>query len=251
MTAALPRVVEFEACFNFRDLGGYGTTGGRSVRWGHLYRADALHRLTDDDLTKFHALGLRTVIDLRSTKEIDDFGSLRVKDDRIERHHIPMMDVVDLRTVRSRPPSEPLEDPVVVYHRIFGTGLAVVRALEVISGPNRLPALFHCTAGKDRTGILAAMILDLLGVPDEVIVADYQLTDEARQRSAPWIEKNEPELAAFYAQLTPELRTRGRDGLVGLLSSLRAKHGSIEGLLLEIGATATVIDALKEALLDG
>jgi protein-tyrosine phosphatase len=172
-------------------------------------------------------------------------------DDRTERHHIPMMDVVDLRSARARPPSEPLEDPVVVYPRIFGTGLAVVRALEVISGPNRLPALFHCTAGKDCTGILAAMILDLLGVPDEVIVADYQLTDEARQRSAPWIEKNEPELASFYAQLTPELRTRGRDGLVGLLSAVRAKHGSIEGLLLGIGATSTVIEGLREALLEG
>jgi protein-tyrosine phosphatase len=250
MTAVPTRIIEFEACFNCRDLGGYQTTDGRSVRWGRLYRADTLHRLTDDDLIKFHALGLRTVIDLRSTKEIDDFGSMRVQDDRIELHHIPMMDVVDLRSVQSRPPSEPLEDPVVAYHRIFGNGHAVVRAFEVLSGSDRLAALFHCTAGKDRTGILAAMILDVLGVPDEVIVADYQLTDEARQRSAPWIEKNEPELAAFYAQLTPELRTRGRDGLVGLLSALRAKHGSIEGMLLAIGATATVIDALRDALLE-
>ena len=251
MTGAPTRIIEFEACFNFRDLGGYQTTDGRSVRWGRLFRADALHRLTDDDLTKFHALGLRTVIDLRSTKEIDDFGSLRVRGDQIEFHRIPMIDVVDLRAVRARQTSEQLEDPVVVYQRIFGTGLAVVRALEVVSGPDRLPALFHCTAGKDRTGILAAMILDLLGVPDEVIIADYQLTDEARQRSAHWIEQNEPELAAFYAQLTPEIRTRGRDGLVGLFSALRAKHGSIDGLLLGIGAMARVLDALREALLEG
>ena len=90
------RHVWFEACFNFRDLGGYETADGRQVRWNTLYRSDTLHRLTAADGKNFSALGLRTVIDLRSKTEVEDFGRLGVATESLVWHNIPMLDDVKL-----------------------------------------------------------------------------------------------------------------------------------------------------------
>jgi len=248
MSGAIERVVFFDGCFNFRDLGGYKSYDGREVRRATLFRADTLHRLTNDDIGR--SLGLRTVIDLRSTKEIDDFGALPLDAHPPEgRHHIPMMDVVDLRAVRVDPRPAELEPPEVVYNRIFGSGAAVVRAIDVLAGEGALPAVFHCTAGKDRTGILAAILLDVLGVPDADIITDYDLTSAGRERSLNWMTQHEPDMAVLLRRASPEMESRGRTGLVALMSSLRKTHGSLQGALIGLGVLPDSLDRLRSALL--
>lgn len=260
MSSLDSRHVAFEACFNFRDLGGYETRDGGRIRWRTLYRSDALHRLTAADERAFAALGLRTVIDLRSRTEVEDYGRLQVGSDEIAWFGIPMLDDVRLRPrdpseeAAAPPPADlpaPLPEPGEGYAKILEDfGGAVARAVKLLAGEAALPAVFHCTSGKDRTGILAAVILDALGVPDETIAADYMLTGATWRRSLDWIAVNEPDFAAFLAELPAEVREVTPEKILGFLAKVRAAHGSIPELLARLGVTRSELDALRARLLE-
>ena len=244
------RLVPFEACFNFRDLGGYSTIDGRRIRQGVLYRADSLHRLTDADVRAFHELGLRAVIDLRSAAEIDDFGRFRwAVDERPTWHHVPMIDEVLLRVGAGSPPPASTQSPADAYGNIVAGGTSVARVFGLLATADQLPAVFHCTSGKDRTGIIAAMVLDLLGVPDSVIAVDYAITNETRRRSTAWIEENEPAFAAFLALIPEARRHVDPQHILGFLDQLRDRHGSIEGFLVGVGVHPDALADLRTRLL--
>ena len=248
------RHVVFEACFNFRDLGGYENRDGGRVRWNRLYRSDTLHRLTPADVEQFDALGLRTVIDLRSATELDDHGRLATASGHVGWHHVPMLDNVKLE------PRDQSEVDVLVaqplapgegYFRIveqFGGSLALV--FELLSNDDALPAVFHCTAGKDRTGIVAALLLDLLGVPDDVIAADYTLTERARERTTAWIEANEPVYAAYIAQFPAERRVVNAEMILGFLDGVRSTYGSVPEFVAALGIQEGRLDVLRARLLE-
>lgn len=244
------RLVPFEACFNFRDLGGYSTVDGRRIRQGVLYRSDSLHRLTDADVRAFHDLGLRTVIDLRSAAEIDDFGRFRwAVDQRPAWHHVPMIDEVLLRVDAGAPRPVSTQSPAEAYGTIVGGGSSVARVFELLTTAGHLPAVFHCTSGKDRTGIVAAMALDLLGVPDSVIAVDYAITNETRRRSTSWIEEHEPAFAAFLALIPEASRHVDPQDILRFLDRLRDRHGSIEGFLVGAGVRPDALENLRAHLL--
>jgi protein-tyrosine phosphatase len=251
------RHVEFEACFNFRDLGGYPTADGGQVRWGTLYRSDTLHRLTDADAEAFRALGLRTVIDLRSVTEVDDHGRLDPAHDHLAWHHVAMLD--NLRLAPSAPGETPVPVPLPADDPTPGEGylgiaerfgVSLARVFELLAADDALPAVFHCTSGKDRTGIVAALTLDLLGVDDDVIADDYVLTAASRARSAPWIQANEPEFAAFLRQIPVERRVISGETILGFLELARAKYGSGRGLLVHLGVRDADLDALQVRLVE-
>jgi protein-tyrosine phosphatase len=248
------RHVAFEACFNFRDLGGYENRDGRRVRWNRLYRSDTLHRLTPADVEQFDALGLRTVIDLRSATEIDDHGRLATASGHVAWHHVPMLDNVkleprDLSEVDAlvAQPLAPGEGYVRIVEQ-FGGSLAL--AFELLSDDDALPAVFHCTAGRDRTGIVAALLLDLLGVPDDVIAADYVLTERASARSTAWIEANEPAFAAYLAQFPPERRMVRAETILGFLEGVRTTYGSVPAFLAALGIQEDRLGVLRAQLLE-
>jgi protein-tyrosine phosphatase len=174
---------------NLRDVGGVPTADGRTVRRGRLYRSGYLSELADEDLAAVRALGLRTVVDLRRPDEAD----LRPTPP------LPGVTMVSIST--SDHDNEfavlaaNLADPVVAanageYPRAYNRNI-VVRSIhrfrpvfDIVLDPGNHPLLFHCTAGKDRTGFVAAIVLRLLGVDEEVIRADYVLTNEVRRE---WI----------------------------------------------------------------
>jgi protein-tyrosine phosphatase len=250
------RLLTFEACFNFRDLGGYGTTDGRRVRWGRLYRSDTLHRLTGNDLARFRALGLRTVIDLRAGNEVEQHGRLRIDGDDIAWHNLPMIDDVRLR---EPPPGEAAwstrvadaREPGEGYALILaGGGSAVAAVFGLLTRDGALPAVFHCTSGKDRTGIVAALVLDVLGVPDDTIAADYALTQETRARASAWISRNEPEFAAFLSRIPPEWQVTRPEMILEFLRLVRAEHGSVSQLLTGLGVAPADLDGLRADLLE-
>src|SRR5689334_2931769 len=93
-TIAPRRRLELEQVFNFRDLGGYRTVDGPQLRWGRVFRADGLHRLTESDLEAVRRLGLRTVIDLRTPAELAERGTFPVDAHPVDFHHLPIIDVV-------------------------------------------------------------------------------------------------------------------------------------------------------------
>ncbi len=254
----LARHVTFEACFNFRDLGGYETADGRRLRWNVLYRSDTLHRLTPSDAEMFRSLGLHTVMDLRSQREIDDYGAIRVDDGGFAWHNVPMLDNVRLAPPDPSPPGTPPPEPppeallpgAGYYMILTNFSESVAKVLAVLGTDGALPAVYHCTSGKDRTGIISALILDLLGVPEDVIADDYVLTEAARERSSAYIKANEPEFAALLAQIPPERRTTRRENILGMLERVRSEHDSVEQLLYSFGVTHEQLDHLRNQLLD-
>ncbi|MFJ6940758.1 tyrosine-protein phosphatase [Streptomyces sp. NPDC101132] len=176
----MTRHLNFERLHNFRDLGGYRTADGRAVRWGRLYRADSLGKLAGADWERFRELGIRTVIDLRYPWEIASRGRVPEAEG---------LAYVNL-SIEHRPYDQAEIDPELDpwryladrYAEVALDGAAELRdALEVIA-EGEDPQVFHCASGKDRTGLLAALVLVLLGVDEDTVAADFALTELATER---------------------------------------------------------------------
>ena len=209
-TADTQRRIELSGAVNFRDLGGYRTEDGRRVRWQRLYRSDSLADLSDDDLDVLASLGLRSVCDLRHESE-------RVKrPDRLPSrspavlHQIgffphraeALFQQLAARTISAPEVEEFLRD---AYRAFPISQAATYRAvLEMLIADEALPALIHCTSGKDRTGWGIAVIFMALGVSRQVIVDDYVLTNEYRRDLAFMIgEGVDPQVQAALKQAHP------------------------------------------------
>lgn len=177
---------------NFRDLGGYRTADGRSVAWGRLYRSDALGDLDRGDVAYLERLGLARVVDFRSADERERDPDRLPAGVRAEWRPI-MGEGLDPRELGERLTSGEVdaaqaEDFLVEANRAFVAEFGEVYGpfLRELAEPENLPTLFHCTAGKDRAGYAAALVLLAVGVPREMVMEDYLLTNdysEAKTRS--------------------------------------------------------------------
>src|SRR5947207_8272515 len=185
MSVTPARHLMLSGASNFRDLGGYPTSDGRTVRWRQIFRSNHLGHLTDDDVSVLRQLGVRSAFDFRGAEERTEALC-----------GMPEITVHSL----------PVEPTVVAALRAIaaaGTPLATSHAVEVMRDSYRsyvqqntprfralfehlledtAPLVIHCTAGKDRTGFACALILHTLGVPDEVISEDYLLTNRFYRR---------------------------------------------------------------------
>ncbi len=179
------RHLALEGAPNFRDLGGYATSDGRTVKWGELYRSDNLASLTDADLATVSGLGVELVCDFRAASEKQS------EPDRLPATDPPEVAALEIgaesfivKGLRERIQSGDTEGldlrgMLIEGNRQFATTFAPQYAamFERITKPGNLPALVHCTAGKDRAGFAAAMILSVLGVPRETVMEDFLLTN--------------------------------------------------------------------------
>jgi protein-tyrosine phosphatase len=239
--------VSFESCFNFRDLGGYLTTDGRTVRWGCVFRSGSL-RLTPADFAVLQRLHVRTVIDLRSTRELESEGRSGYLGE-LDYHHVPLFEqeALPFRPFEVGRPDPPQGE---MYLSIaVACGDSVARCLRTIAECDHA-VVFHCAAGRDRTGIVAAMLLASLGVPDETIVTDYALSDQALEPWLTWAKVNDTKLAADIEALPNSLLTASPQSMIFLLEGVRSSYGSIEKYLVGIGAGADVVGALRSRLLE-
>ncbi|WP_102027713.1 tyrosine-protein phosphatase [Salirhabdus sp. Marseille-P4669] len=182
------REITLEGCFNFRDLGGYRTESGQRVKVGMLYRSGNLSQLTENDVEKLRSLGIRKICDLRGDGEVT-----RYPDPELEGatwYHTPvlsdekMMGQVGDETsfidaLRETKPGEMLLD---LNKNMVTFKSAFQHVMKVVLSEPRQPLLFHCMAGKDRTGAVAAILLGILGVPREQIVEDYLYTNHTLEQ---------------------------------------------------------------------
>ncbi|WP_214321507.1 tyrosine-protein phosphatase [Nonomuraea sediminis] len=174
----MSRHVTFERLHNFRDLGGYPTADGRRVRLGRLYRSDSLGKLGGADWDRFLELGIGTVIDLRYPWEVDRWG--RVPDG--PEYHNLSIEHRPYDQAALGPEVDPVDYLAERFAEVTADGVAEIRqALEVIAAADE-PVVFHCASGKDRTGIVAALVLSLLGVEEDTVVEDFALTGLATDR---------------------------------------------------------------------
>ncbi|MFI7641421.1 tyrosine-protein phosphatase [Nonomuraea sp. NPDC049400] len=238
------RNIAFEHLHNFRDLGGYRTADGRTVRWGRLFRSDSLAKLRGPDWDRFLALGVRTVIDLRYPWEIEAKGRVP-HHDGVAYHNL---------SIEHRPYDQAEIDPDVDPWRFLADRYAEValdgveelrRTLEVIASADE-PLVFHCASGKDRTGLVAALVLSLLQVREGDIAADFALTELATGRLiADWRAANPGRELKWpgYGRAPAEIMRL-------FLSDLTAAHGSVQGYVTDqLGVHEELILGLRSRLL--
>ena len=244
------RHVDLEAVHNFRDLGGYPTVDGRSLAWGRVFRADGLYRLTEGDVDRLRPLGLRTVIDLRTADELSERGTFPLDDHPVDFHHLSIIDRtwdVDEAEEWGDDQAGFLRDK---YHAMLEQGGDKVgAALRIISRADNCPVVFHCAAGKDRTGLVAGLLLAGLGVDDLTISADFALSAGAGERTRAWAIDKSPELAERFASMPPAFYAAHPESMLGLLLDLRSTHGSVRGFCRSLGVDDSHWSDLEDHLL--
>jgi protein-tyrosine phosphatase len=241
------RMLAFEGCVNFRDLGGYRTSDGHRIEWRRLFRADGLHRMTAADDARLLELGLATVVDLRTVDEAEQRGRFPLDRVPVRYVHLPLMDIL--------PATEELpswrEASYVARRYTFmvsEAGPALTRAIEVLAAPEARPAVFHCSAGKDRTGVLSALILAFLGVPDETIVDDYALSGPAMVDLLEHLKAEYPEAAEAVQEHAPAILRVMPESMGEFIAQMRATYGGFDGLAESLGVVDSV-DRLRRTLL--
>jgi protein-tyrosine phosphatase len=243
------RNLELEGVFNFRDLGGYRTLDGRSLRWRTLFRADGLGRLTADDLDTLRPIALRSVVDLRTSREIDERGRFPFEHYPVAFHHLSVIDQTwDIERERTRDLPAP-QFLYEAYTSMLDDGADRFAAVfPVLADADALPAVFHCAAGKDRTGLLAALLLGALGVAAAEIVADYALTRATMDR---FIARARAEsTGAALIDTAPQVFFSAEPAAMSrLLDDIERSHGSVRTYVLSIGVEADVLDQLEGELL--
>lgn len=240
----MTRHIEFERLHNFRDLGGYRTEDGSTVVWGALYRADSLGKLAGADWERFLELDVRTVIDLRYPWEIEAKGRVPEPERFTYANH--SIEHRPYEQAGIDPDTDPWRYLADRFAEVAEDGVAEIRgAIELLAeGPG--PAVFHCASGKDRTGLIAALVLTLLGVDEEQILADFALTELATARlAADW--------HAAHPGRTLRWPSYGRapaEVLRLTLADLATRYGSVHAYLAdEVGITPATTERLRERFL--
>jgi protein-tyrosine phosphatase len=245
------RLVPLDGAFNFRDLGGYRGAGGSLTRWGLLFRSDTLHELTPSDVDRLRSMGLATVIDLRTPGELERTGRGLLGPEPIGYRHLSVIgegpggDAVG--EAMAGPSVDDLTARYLWYLEVGAAALA--EALTLLGEAANYPLVFHCAAGKDRTGVLAALVLDLLGVEPEVIVADYVITADrmelilGRYRSDPAFESRMATVPA--SRFGVEATTMER-----FLDVLHQRFGGAEGWATASGVPPASVARMRAVLLE-
>lgn len=242
------RCVRFEAAFNFRDMGGYRCGDGRHLRWGRLYRSDALQWMTQGDAHKAReVLRVRSVIDLRNSEEVQRDGCAPFLQHPVRYFHVPILD--GERRASQQAQERPGFDMSRLYLRMLRDGADdFARAVRTVVAHAHEPIVFHCAAGKDRTGLLAAILLGTLGVSDEDIIDDYALTT---RHMDPIIERmrSTPGYAEIVGNLPTDIFSSRPEAMARTLEGVSARWGSMRAYVTSIGLDEDEIRSLEGTLL--
>ena len=241
------RHIDLDDASNIRDLGGYKTKEGKITVDGLLFRAAGLHELSESSIAILLHRGIITDVDLRRTEEVDERPDLLGKSDKISyiRHNI----VGDLPTFPDEKLEGTLEPNLEIliewYYKTYAGWLENTKpkikdALTTLFNPDNLPALFHCEAGKDRTGIISALILSVCGIEDELVAEDYGL-------SAKYL------IDRYFAEQAPPNRTREKytwldyqnencspKVMLKIMDYIKTVYGETENYIVSLGIIYTV-----------
>ena len=246
MTDAAPsRHLPLATSHNLRDVGGYATADGGRVRWRRLLRADGLHRLTPESQEELIRQGVATIVDLRWPSEIITHPNVFAGSTRVRYQHLPVWDDSVPFTALPRTNTE-------TYRMMLDTRGASFRAIvSALAAPGGLPAVVHCAAGKDRTGVVVALALATVGVPNETIVEDYVLSNHYLAAGGFYEEIRQRVLARgeSWEQVEPLLYC-APEHMALTLAHLEERYGGAERYLLGIGVTPAELATLREALVE-
>lgn len=230
------RVVPLEGAANFRDIGGYPTKDGRHVKWGQVYRSNTLARLTAADFQKVNALGVRLVCDLRTDEERAIEPTLWVGTAPVFVNSPKASLGANLSELFGKGPltAESMRATFIgFYGQMHEQYAGEYRELFKRLLAGETPMLMHCSAGKDRTGVGSALVLSALGVPRDIVVADYAMSETLLGTSLT-INPDDPD-AAMFARLPPEvirvlMRTEPAY-IEATFAAIEKQYGSVDAYL--------------------
>ncbi|HEV7813283.1 MAG TPA: tyrosine-protein phosphatase [Leifsonia sp.] len=231
--------------YNFRDVGGYPADGG-TVRSGKLFRSDGLHSIGEDGKEKLRELGVKFVVDLRDDFEIeaapDDLDGLDVKV-----LHLPVFEGSGASQATIGATIADLYAKIVLQHTDV-----VAMALREIADTGDAGVVVHCTAGKDRTGIVVALALLAVGVDRRTVVADYAQTEGNLQGA--WLEKMLELVKSHGVEVTPDIRVimggSPPEALEGVLDLIDRERGGLHQYLLDAGVDELELAKLRSVLVE-
>ncbi len=233
----------------FRDLGGSYSKDGRPVQRGLVFRSCSLVESTEQDVEILRTeIGLRTVVDLRDRREVALDGDGPVSALGLDYRRVPL---VDLLSVGPPPRTEDTgPSPLIArYAQLIRHGApAIVEVFEMIAEPTSQPLMFHCTAGKDRTGIVAALLLDAIGVSLQAIGNDYSIMDSQVEWLRAFLGRRAVQ-GSRVASMDSRLLRCNRETIEEVLLGVNREYGSTRLLLLAAGASPDLFDRLEAALL--
>lgn len=235
------RVVQVEGAYNVRDLGGYMTKDGRITRWGAFFRAADLSQLTEESQQVLMSKGVRTVIDLRHSTELEKKMNVFHGSDRVSYNNVSLINPSSAGSGQARNLGD-------LYINVLeGSQAELLRVFTLLAEQSGHATLFHCAAGKDRTGVVAALLLDLVNVPHETIAEDYALTASC---IAPIMEELRNERPSNVSEEIYETFL-GCDpvNMINMLNHLELNYGNSESYLLSIGLSDVQVQALKDRLI--
>ena len=245
------RQIKFEGFQNFRDLGGYKTRDGRTIGWQRVFRSGETYGMTPADFQKLKdKLNIKTVIDLRSDFEITKDGRGLISGSGIKYFQIPLIKDGGDKDANIRRYSGHTNMGQ-FYVSLSGKKdfiNGIIEALEIIAVPENHPLVFHCSAGRDRTGFLASILLCILGVPTSQIEKDYCLSEPCirkiinERKANPEINDVNTGLPDYFWETVPA-------SIALLLSTLKKNYGSVEKYLVNQGAKPSLMRRLNQALL--
>lgn len=243
MIPANQRHLPVPGTFNIRDLGGY-VAGQAETRWRRILRADGLHHLDEAGMAVLTAEGVTTIIDLRHDHELESRPNPFHAHPAVAYHNVSLFE-------RLAPGDLSAGDVLLdLYTQALTTRQAAIgTVLTLIAEAPQGVVLFHCTAGKDRTGLVAALLLALAGVADATILDDYALT---KPMIAPLLDRliaEAEERGADIAVLRPLLACEPQT-MAATIAHILDNHGSVEAYLLAIGLSDATIARLKTRLLE-
>jgi protein-tyrosine phosphatase len=233
---------------NFRDVGGYRTKGGRTVKWKRIFRSDAHHPMKPEDIS-FAAdeLKIRTIIDLRSGDEIAKYGKGPLLERQAAYHHLPLLSQAML--VNQADPRAAGDVAKHYAHMMVGAADKIALAVQTLAAAEAQPAVIHCMGGKDRTGILTAVLLGALEVNEEEIINDYALSElylgDLLQRL-----KDTPGYEKTAQRFSPAMFTARPKTMERLLLWVKAKYRDMGGYVRSIGVPEETIARLRGTLLE-
>ncbi|MEO8541236.1 MAG: tyrosine-protein phosphatase [bacterium] len=239
---------EPEGIHNFRELANYEFAGG-AIRPGRIYRSGALELMSEADREWLaEELEIRTILDLRHADELALRKGPHPLEERVRPHSI-------------FPQTNRLEDVTAELNGLHGVGISPARYLHYLDiGGDRLasafqlfaeeenyPFLVHCTAGKDRTGVLLGLIMEVLGCSDEDIANEYGLSDANTDALIAYLVSSGRQLEGSEDEIRARLATPP-EKMAGFLKLMREKYGSAAGFLLSQGVSQEEIDRVREVL---
>jgi protein-tyrosine phosphatase len=253
---AANRIIPLSGGHNFRDIGGYRTIDGRMTAWGLVYRSGTMASLDASDHAVLDKLGLRTVCDFRTTAERIKRPSLFAPDAGFEiwarDHDMSGADLVTAFSHAEANRDRSRERMIELYHEIADEQAPTYRELFRRLADGALPLVFHCSAGKDRTGVAAALLLDLLGVPRATVIEDYEMTDLFIEKLADIIRQDPigDRLADIDPEIWAPMLRADAAYLHAMFAAMEKRFGSARGFLREvIGVDDDMAERIRARLL--